>query len=92
LAQEIIRQATEGTVDSERFTAETLTRIKDRIAQVSQNLKALGPLNGIELLERGEQAAGRLYRYRLKYKDRNVFLVMGLNQDGKITRLNLQPE
>jgi hypothetical protein len=35
--------------------------------------KPLGPLNGIELLERNEADRNRRYRYRLRYKDTNLF-------------------
>ena len=92
LAKEVIQKATAGTLDSAQFTDEAWTVIKDNTVRVSERLKALGPLNGIELLARTEPDGNRLYRYRLKYKDINVIFVMVLNRDGKIARLNLQPE
>jgi len=92
LAKEIIQKATAGTLDAGVFTAEAWTPISNNAAQVSEFLKNLGPLGGIELLERTEQEGNRAYRYRLKYKDTNIVCVMALNKEGKIARLNLQVE
>jgi len=44
------------------------------------------------LLERTEPEGLRVYRYRLKYSGTNLIMVMGLDKDSKIARLNLQPE
>ena len=92
LAQEIISKATATKLDSAQFTAEAWKSISTSAAGVSEYLKTLGPLNGIELLERTEPEGNRLYRYRLKYKDTSLVFVMVLNKEGKIARLNLQPE
>jgi CubicO group peptidase (beta-lactamase class C family) len=92
LAGEVIQKTTAGTLDPTQFTPEAWTLIKDNAARLSERLKALGALNGLELLARTEQDGNRLSRYRLKYKDSNVIFVVLLNKDGKIARLNLQPE
>ncbi len=92
LAREIIAKAALGTLESGIFTAEAWPEISRSAAQVAAFLKTLGPLNGIELLERTEQEGNRVYRYRLRYKDSNLFFVMALNHESKIARLNLQPE
>src|SRR5262245_44760090 len=92
LAKEIIQKGTAATLDAGVFTAEAWTPISNNAAQVSEFLKNLGPLGGIELLERTEQEGNRVYRYRLKYKDTNIVYVMALNKEGKIARLNLQVE
>src|SRR2546427_1923607 len=92
LAKELIQKATDGALESRLFTAEAWPEISRSAPQVGAFLKTLGPLSGIELLERTEQEGNRVYRYRLKYKDTNLFFVMTLNREGKIARLNLQPE
>ncbi len=92
LAKELIGKAAAGALESGIFTAEAWPEISRSAAQVSVFLKTLGPLNGIELLERTEQEGNRVYRYRLRYKDTNLFFVMTLNKESKIARLNLQPE
>jgi CubicO group peptidase (beta-lactamase class C family) len=92
LAKELIGKATEGGLESGVFTAEAWPQISSSAPQVSEFLKNLGPLNAIELIERNEQEGNRVYRYRLRYKDTNLFFVMMLNKEGKIARLNLQPE
>jgi len=92
LAKEIIQRATDGSLEQVRFTAEAWPEISRSAGQVGAFLKTLGPINAIELIERTEQDTNRVYRYRLRYKDTNLFFVMVLNKDGKITRLNLQPE
>jgi CubicO group peptidase (beta-lactamase class C family) len=89
---EIIQNAMAGTLEPGLFTVEAWTLISGKAAQMSAQLKALSPLNTIELVERTEEAGIRLYRYRLKYKDAKLIFVMGLNKEGKIARLNLQPE
>ena len=92
LAKELIGKAAAGALESGPFTAEAWPEISRSAAEVGAFLKTLGPLSGIELLERTEQEGNRVYRYRLKYKDTNLFFVMTLNREGKIARLNLQPE
>ena len=92
LAKELIGKAAVGSLESGIFTAEAWPEISRSAAEVGAFLKTLGPLNGIELLERTDQEGNRVYRYRLRYKDTNLFFVMMLNQEGKIARLNLQPE
>ena len=92
LARELIAKAALGTLESRPFTAEAWPEISRSTSQVAVFLKTLGPLNGIELLERTEQEGNRVYRYRLRYKDTNLIFVMTLNPEGKIARLNLQPE
>src|SRR5438128_8391790 len=92
LAKELIGKAAAGALESGPFTAEAWPEISRSAAEVGAFLKTLGPLSGIELLERTEQEGNRVYRYRLKYKDTNLLFVMTLNQEGKIARLNLQPE
>src|SRR5437588_1595764 len=92
LAKELIGKAAVGSLESGIFTAEAWPEISRSAPQVSAFLKTLGPLSGIELIERTEQEGNRVYRYRLRYKDTNLFFVMMLNQEGKIARLNLQPE
>jgi CubicO group peptidase (beta-lactamase class C family) len=92
LAKEIVQRATAGTLEAGRFTPEAWAAISPSAAQVAEFLKTVGPLSGIELLEKTEREGNRVYRYRLKYKDTSLFLGMSLNKEGKITRLNLQPE
>jgi CubicO group peptidase (beta-lactamase class C family) len=92
LARDVIRRATDGSLDANLFTAEAWTEISRNTAQVSTFLKPLGPLNAVELLERNEADGNHRYRYRLRYKDTNLFFVVSLNSKGKITGLNLQPE
>ena len=92
LAREVMRKATEGMLDAGLFTAEAWADISPNTAQVTTFLKPLGPLNGVELLERNEAEGNRRYRYRLRYKDTNLIVLMTLNREGKITGLNLLPE
>jgi CubicO group peptidase (beta-lactamase class C family) len=92
LAKEIVQRATAGTLESQRFTPEAWAAISPSTVQVAEFLKTIGPLSGIELLERTEAEGNRVYRYRLRYNAANLFLGMALNKEGKITRLNLQPE
>src|SRR5205807_5851186 len=92
LAKELIAKAALGTLESRPFTPEAWPEVSRSAPQVAAFLKTLGPLSGIELIEKTEQEGNRVYRYRLRYKDTNLFFVMVLNQEGKIARLNLQPE
>lgn len=91
-AKEIVRKATESSLDSSSFTPEAWTQISRGAADASAFLKNYGPLSAIELLAITEQNGNRAYRYRLKYQDGNVVFVMTVRADGKIVRLNLNPE
>jgi CubicO group peptidase (beta-lactamase class C family) len=91
-AVEIVQQATASMLEPGLFTADAWSSVSKKVPYLSKQLKALGSLNSIELVERTEEAGIRVFRYRLKYKDGNFIFVMGLNKEGKIARLNLQPE
>ncbi|HEX5702318.1 MAG TPA: serine hydrolase [Pyrinomonadaceae bacterium] len=91
-AKEIVRKATEGSLDASLFTPEAWPQISRGAADASAFLKNYGPLSNIELLAATEQNGNRVYRYRLKYQDGNVVFGMTLKPDGKIVRLNINPE
>ena len=92
LLREMVLKTTANKLEPAPFAAESWPAISSSTPQVSEFLKSFGALNGIELLGRTEQDGIRVYRYRLKYKDANLILMMGLNKEGKIARLNLQLE
>lgn len=91
-AKEIIRKTIEGSLDASEFTPEAWTQISRGAADASAFLKNYGPLSAIELLAKTEQSGNRVYRYRLKYQDGNIVFGMTVRPDGKIVRLNLNPE
>ncbi|HEX6188243.1 MAG TPA: serine hydrolase domain-containing protein [Pyrinomonadaceae bacterium] len=91
-AKEIVSKATEGSLDAGSFTPEAWTQISRGAAGASALLKTYGPLSAIELLAATEQDGNRVYRYRLKYQDGNIVFGMTVRPDGKIVRLNLNPE
>ncbi len=91
-AKEIVRKATEGSLDASSFTPEAWTQISRGAADASAFLKNYGPLSTMELLAATEQNGNRVYRYRLKYQDGSVVFAMTVKPDGKIVRLNLNPE
>lgn len=91
-AKEIIRKTTEGSLDAGEFTPEAWTQISRGAADARAFLKNYGSLSAIELLAATEQNGNRVYRYRLKYQDGNVVFGMTVRPDGKIVRLNLNPE
>ena len=91
-AQEIVRKTTEGSLEANSFTPEAWTQISRGAADAGAFLKTYGPLSAIELLATTQQNGTRVYRYRLKYQDGNVVFVMTVRSDGKIVRLNLNPE
>src|SRR5262249_42776698 len=91
-AKELVNKATAGKLESTSFTPEAWKSLAGNVGRVSEFLRDLGPLKTIELLERTEQEGNRVSRYRLRYSDTNTLLVIGINKDGKIARLNLQLE
>jgi D-alanyl-D-alanine carboxypeptidase len=91
-AKEILRKTTEGSLDASFFTPEAWTQISRGAADAGAFLKNYGQLSAIELLATTEQDGNRVYRYRLKYQDGNIVFVMTVRADGKIVRLNLNPE
>lgn len=92
LARELLQKAADGKLEPEPFTAENWTEISRVAPQISEFLKPYGPINSIELIERSEQEGNRVYRYRVRFKDSNLFFGVTLNGTGKIAHLSLQPE
>ncbi len=92
LARKVLQQAVEGTLEPGLFTTEAWSEISRNAEQAREFLKSLGPTNSIELIERSEQDGNRLYRYRLTFKETTLLFSMVLTRDGKIARLQLQPE
>jgi hypothetical protein len=47
----------------------------------------LGPLGSVTLVERRDEGADRLHRYRLGFKKWTMLALVRLNQEGKIAGL-----
>ncbi|MGH9900419.1 MAG: serine hydrolase domain-containing protein [Pyrinomonadaceae bacterium] len=92
LVKEVLRKTVEGTLEPELFTPESRESILGGAKQAAEYLKSLGPLDSVELVERGEEGGQRFYRYRLNYKDAPLLLTMTLTKEDKIAGLQLRPE
>jgi hypothetical protein len=93
MIKELLQKFVEGTVDLNLFSPELKARITpDMTKSFGENLKSLGTLIEIQLVERKDNNNRRVYRYRLIYKGAALVFFMNLNIEGKIVLIDAQPE
>ena len=80
-----------NAVDRSQFTSQVATEVLPRIEQSRAQVKALGPLDGLELLERVEKGGTTFHRYRAKFRSANATYTLSVDAQGKIAGLNLSP-
>ena len=86
--KELLQKLAEGTVDPNIFTPEGRSEFPAaRVERVSRQLKSLGTLSKIELVERREKDDYRVYGYQLQYQNGGRFFRINLTKDNKIAEL-----
>lgn len=92
-AKDVLQQTIDATIKKELFTDEAQAALfPDRIKQTSENLKPLGKINKLELLESRTVGELRVYRYRAIFENESLIYVINLTKDDKIAGIGLRPE
>jgi CubicO group peptidase (beta-lactamase class C family) len=82
MVKELLKKIAADSVDQTALTPR---------ANLSKSLKALGELKEIQLIERKNEDALRLYRYRLVYSKGGVLLfTVNVNKEGKVVSVSSQ--
>ena len=93
LAKELLQKTITNTLDSKLLTESMrATASPDKIKAAGDFLKAYGPLETIELVERSDEGELRVYRYRLIYKEGAPFFTLILTKEGKVASMQLRGE
>jgi CubicO group peptidase (beta-lactamase class C family) len=81
-----------NAIDKSLFTPQVVSEVLPRIEASRAEIKGLGAITAIELLERATKDGVRLNRYRVRFQKANGILTVVLDKDGKIAGLGLRPE
>jgi hypothetical protein len=90
--KDLLTAVLDGKGDMTRFTLEVQKVIAQQQDRLAAFVKTLGPIQRFQLIERLEETDGLRYRYQIEYTGMNLFLVMAVNKEGKISSFGLQPE
>ena len=86
---ETLQEISDGKADPNAFAPDFRARLfPDLIEDLRDNLKPLGPLESLELLERKQDGSDRTFRYRAKFREIELELDFRLTPDGKIASLH----
>jgi CubicO group peptidase (beta-lactamase class C family) len=93
LVREVIKETGEDKLNLDRFTRE----MRDALAempkgQLSQVVRALGPIKTVTILEKSALGADTNYRIRVEFNRQKAIVLLSLAPDGKISGLLMQPE
>lgn len=87
----LLRECIEGTPEwrlaQDRFTPEMWQVLETQKAEIQAQVKALGPLQALELLARGGSDGARTFRYRAVFTHGRVIMALTLDRDGRIAGL-----
>jgi D-alanyl-D-alanine carboxypeptidase len=74
-------------LDAALFTAERAAAMNDQLkADFPEDIRRLGAIQSVELLERKSESDNRIYRYRVSFHSMPLFVQCVFNKDGKIAR------
>ncbi len=93
MAKELLQKTLTNTLDSKLLTESMRATVSpDKVRVAGDFLKAYGPLETIELVERSDEGELRVYRYRLIYKEGTLFFTLILTKEGKVASMQLRGE
>ncbi|HWF06464.1 MAG TPA: serine hydrolase domain-containing protein [Candidatus Angelobacter sp.] len=74
-------------LDATLFTPERAATMNDQLkADFPEDIRRLGAILSVELLERKNESENRIYRYRISYRNMPLFVQCIFNKDGKIAK------
>jgi len=92
VVRKLFEQPTGIVWDQKLFTPEFWAALKEPLSSDQEDLKALGPLRSIELVEKQQKDAYQLFRYRLRYDGTSLLVLVARNAAGKFAGLSMDEE
>jgi CubicO group peptidase (beta-lactamase class C family) len=93
LLKNVMTGLTAGKFDKELFTPELSERIAAVLKSgVPEQLKRLGQMESMTLVERKNMGNDRFYRYRLNYNGAILLMPCTFNKENKISMFSIEPE
>jgi D-alanyl-D-alanine carboxypeptidase len=92
LVRSLFSQPTGPTWDQKLFTPEFWAALPEPLSSGQEDLKALGPLRSIELVEQQKKVEYQLFLYRLRYDGTSLLVLVARNTAGKIAGLSMDEE
>ena len=93
LLRDTLQKIADGKADPEAFTPDLRAELfPERIHDLGEYLKSLGPAKSLDLVERKEEQGNRAYTYRLVHPDSTLFLTLQLTSQNKIAALRPDEE
>jgi len=90
--KELLLTVLDGKPDMSRFTPEMQTTITGQKDRLTEFVKTMGNMQEFNLMDRIDNSDAVRSRYQVVYAGMNLFLVIAVNKDGKISAFSLQPE
>ncbi len=88
-ARQLMKNIAAGTVDQTLFTAEARAAFfPDKAKMYEGYLKPIGDLIKIQLVERADSPAGRVYRWEIYYKSVILLVSLTLDKNGHIITID----
>jgi CubicO group peptidase (beta-lactamase class C family) len=82
-----------GHVDRDQIAPQLAGLLAARLkSDIAPFLKRLGKMRDLRLVERRNEGASRLYRYRLVFAKQTWLLPCAFNREGKLSSLSFEPE
>jgi len=90
LVKEVYGKASRGELTADPFDAALWAELSSKLPAVRVFALATGPIESVLLVERKDENGQKLYRYRVAVKGRELLVLLGLNNDGKICKLEAE--
>ena len=86
--RELVDKLTVGTADPNSFTTEMRAGMfPARAERIARQLKSLGPITKMDLVERNEKDGARVYGYQISFQNGSRFLKLSMTSESKIAEL-----
>jgi CubicO group peptidase (beta-lactamase class C family) len=79
-------------IDRSQFTPQVATDVLPKIEQSRAQVKGLGAIESVEVVERVTKGGMTAHRYRVKFRLATAVYVVAIDAAGKIAGLSLNPE
>jgi len=92
LVKGLFSQPTGPEWDQKLLTPELWAALQESLNSGQEDLKALGPLRSVELVEQQQKDAYQLFRYRLGYDHMSLLVLIAKSSAGKIAGLSMDED
>lgn len=92
LVREQLEKLAQGKPDLDCFTPEAAAAFRPIIPKAAADLKQLGAVRELFLIERADAGPNRRFRYRIRFRETDLTLTCVVTPEGKIAGLTLSPE